>query len=194
MVKKWIKIKETGQLYLEKIIVSFDVQILFVCNDFENRKYICLNVDDENGTTVIAETDNKMLISMLKDIITMESVFRNASDNRIIIAEYDAENEEIITKIENAEEVSESLLPDEGALLELSNENISEYISFLEKQLIRVEVEAFCEKKSVVVKPNKYYKYFAVKDVNIISSNGITLADTKMKCSYDINNSNKIVA
>ena len=146
MGKKWIKIKETGQLYLEKIIVSFDVPILFVCNDFENRKYICLNVDDENGTTVIAETDNKMLISMLKDIITMESVFRNASDNRIIIAEYDAENEEIITKIENAEEVSESLLPDEGALLELSNENISEYISFLEKQLIRVEVEAFCEK------------------------------------------------
>ena len=32
---------------------------------------------------------------------------------------------------------------------ELSNENISEYISFLEKQLIRVEVEAFCEKITV---------------------------------------------
>lgn len=54
MGKKWIKIKETGQLYLEKIIVSFDIPILFVCNDFENRKYLCLNVDEETGCTVIA--------------------------------------------------------------------------------------------------------------------------------------------
>ena len=77
MGKEWIKTKETGQLYLEKIIVSFDIPILFVCNDFENRKYLCLNIDEETGTTVIAETDNRTLISMLNNQVTMENVFRN---------------------------------------------------------------------------------------------------------------------
>lgn len=75
---------------------------MFVCNDFENRKYLCLNIDDESGTTVIAETDNKALIAMMQDKIAMEEIFRNASGGRIIIAKYDSEKQEIITMVEDA--------------------------------------------------------------------------------------------
>ena len=64
MEKKWLNLGETGQLYLE--------HILFVCNGFENRKYSCLNVDEEVGTTVIAETDNETLLAMLQNKLTME--------------------------------------------------------------------------------------------------------------------------
>ena len=141
MGKKWIKLKEIGQLYLEKVIVTFDIPLLFVCNDFQDRKYLCLNVDDEAGTTLIAETDNRTLIAMLRDKITMESVFRNAFYDRIIVAEYDVENEEIITKVEKASNISVDLLPEKDAYLELSNEVILEYISFLDKQMIKVVVE-----------------------------------------------------
>lgn len=123
------------------MIVTFDIPLLFVCNDFQDRKYLCLNVDDEAGTTLIAETDNRTLIAMLRDKITMESVFRNAFYDRIIVAEYDVENEEIITKVEKASNISVDLLPEKDAYLELSNEVILEYISFLDKQMIKVVVE-----------------------------------------------------
>lgn len=35
MGKEWIKLKETGQLFLEKVLVSFNIPILFVCVDYE---------------------------------------------------------------------------------------------------------------------------------------------------------------
>lgn len=143
MEKEWIKTKETGQLYLEKVIASFDIPILFVCNDFENRKYLCLNIDDEIGTTIIAETDNKMLLNMLQDKVPMEYVFRNALNDRIMVVEYDSINKKIISKVENAKEISGDLLPEKEAFLDLSNKMILEYISFLDKQLIRVGVEKF---------------------------------------------------
>lgn len=115
MGKEWIKAKETGPLFLERVLVCFDIPILFVCNDFENRKYLCLNIDDEIGTTIIAETDNKMLINMLQDKVTIEYVFRNALNDRIMVAEYDSINQKIITRVENAKEISGDLLPEKEA-------------------------------------------------------------------------------
>ena len=35
-------------------------------------QYLCLNVDEEVGTTVIAETDNETLLAMLQNKLTME--------------------------------------------------------------------------------------------------------------------------
>ena len=64
MGKEWIKLKEIGQLYLEKILVAFDVPILFVCTDYAKRRYLCLNIDNETGETAIAEVSNKQLIQM----------------------------------------------------------------------------------------------------------------------------------
>ena len=194
MGKKWIKLKEIGQLYLEKVIVTFDIPLLFVCNDFQDRKYLCLNVDDEAGTTLIAETDNRTLIAMLRDKITMESVFRNAFYDRIIVAEYDVENEEIITKVEKASNISVDLLPEKDAYLELSNEVILEYISFLDKQMIKVVVEKFSEKKSIIVQQKKFHAYFSSTNENIISCWNIKLADTKMEYLCGINASQKMIA
>ena len=194
MGKKWIKIKETGQLYLEKIIVSFDIPILFVCNDFENRKYLCLNVDEETGCTVIAETDNRTLISMLKNQITIESVFRNSSENKIIIAEYNCEEEEIVSIVQEAKKIDANLLPEKEAFLELSNEVISEYLSFLKKQLISVEVEDFCEKKTITVKQIKFNKYFSLNSENVTYHKNLKLEDTKKVYTCDINNSRKMIA
>lgn len=194
MGKKWIKIKETGQLYLEKIIVSFDIPILFVCNDFENRKYLCLNVDEETGCTVIAETDNRTLISMLKNQITMESVFRNSSENKIIIAEYNCEKDEIVSIVQEAKKIDANLLPEKEAFLELSNEVISEYLLFLKKQLISVEVEDFCEKKTITVKQIKFNKYFSLNSENVIYHKNLKLEDTKKVYTCDINNSRKMIA
>lgn len=194
MGKEWIKIKEIGQLYLEKVIVSFDIPVLFVCNDFENRKYLCLNVDEETGCTVIAETDNVTLISMLKNKVTMESVFRNFSENKLIIAEYDYEKNEIVSNVLDAKKVDGNILPKKGAFLEIFNEVISKYISFLSKQLINVEVEAFCEKKTITLKKIKFQKYFSSNNENVFYCKKLKLEDSKSVYVCDGNDSKKMIA
>lgn len=194
MGKEWIKTKETGQLYLEKIIVSFDIPILFVCNDFENRKYLCLNIDEEAGTTVIAETDNRTLISMLNNQVTMENVFRNSLGNKIIIAEYDCKKNEIVSTVQDAKKIDSDLLPEKGAFLELSNKVISEYILFLSKQLIKVEVEEFFENGTITVKQSQFQKYFSSSNEEVISYGNLKLEDVKMTCSYEIDNGKRMIA
>lgn len=120
MEREWINIKETGQLYLEKILVSLNIPILFVCHNSEDKKYLCLNINDETGETIIALTNNSFLIDMLQKRITMEEIFRKSLDNDIIIAVYDYENEEIISKREKAEILSKDKLP--------KKENISIFV------------------------------------------------------------------
>lgn len=136
MGKEWIRLKEVGQLYLEKVLVTFDIPILFVCVDYENRKYLCLNIDDESRKSVIAATDNKHLIDMLKNKISMDSVFRNAINRKVIIVDYDSENNEIITLTEDVKKILGDMLPEKGAYFELTNKSIEEYISYLDKQMI----------------------------------------------------------
>lgn len=167
MGKEWIKIKETGQLYLEKILVSLDIPILFICADFENRKYLCLNIDEETGETVVAETDNKNLIAMLENKITMESAFREGVNHTIIVATYDSENEKIVSRTEDAREIAGDFLPEKGAFLELPEKMVADYISFLKRQLMPIVVEEFCEGKTVIVQIQKECDYFTIKNEKI---------------------------
>lgn len=131
---------------------------------------------------------------MLKNQITMESVFRNSSENKIIIAEYNCEKDEIVSIVQEAKKIDANLLPEKEAFLELSNEVISEYLLFLKKQLISVEVEDFCEKKTITVKQIKFNKYFSLNSENVTYHKNLKLEDTKKVYTCDINNSRKMIA
>lgn len=194
MGKEWIRIKEVGQLFLEKILVSFDIPILFVCVDYENRKYLCLNIDDESGKSVIVATDNKYLISMLTNKISMDSVFRNSIDGKIIVAEYDYDKEEIVSYTEDAKKISSDMLPKENAYFELTNKAIEEYISYLERQLIKIEFENFSEMKSFTVRQSGNFTNFAAGDMMAYSSESVIVAETLKKCSYNIKENNRMIA
>lgn len=76
MQKEWINIKETGQLYLEKILVSLNIPILFVCHNSKDKKYLCLNINDETGETIIALTNNSFLIDMLQKKLQWKKYLR----------------------------------------------------------------------------------------------------------------------
>lgn len=194
MGKEWIRIKEVGQLFLEKILVSFDIPILFVCVDYENRKYLCLNIDDESGKSVIVATDNKYLISMLTNKISMDSVFQNSIDGKIIVAEYNYEKEEIVSYTEDAKKIPSDMLPKENAYFELINKVIEEYISYLERQLIKIEFENFSETKSFTVRQSGNFTNFAAGDMMAYSSESVIVAETLKKCSYHIKENNRMIA
>lgn len=195
MNKEWISTKETGQLYLERILVIFDVPILFVCRDFENRKYLCLNIDIETGMTIIAETNIKNLVSMLQNKMPMEKVFRNAENKEIIIAEYNIDTKTIISKTENSKDISEDFLPEKGAFLNIPNEKVTDYILFLNKQIPKVKLINYekgidkqkikCQKQTSVYFVPKYEEVFVCYDMKI--------SETSKKYFYnDYENNNHI--
>lgn len=194
MGKEWIKIKEIGQLYLEKVLVTFDFPILFVCVDYENRKYLCLNVDNETGKSVIVATDNKHLINMLNNKITMESVFRNSINGKVIIVEYDSHRNEIISYTEEAMVVSKSLLPKENAYFELRNVMIENYISYLYNQIIRIDIGSFYEKKTFIIPRSIAVSTFVAGNVIDCNSGRVMLEETEKKCLYSISKNSRMIA
>ncbi len=194
MKREWVKIKGLGQLYLENILLSFDVPILFVCTDFENRRYLCLNIDDDTPQAVIAEIDVKALIGMLKDEITMEMAFRDSVNGKIVIATYDSSSKQISTSVVNSQIISEDFLPEKGAFFELKNKKITDYIEFLSKQIISVEPELIFEKKGIVIKAIKYQAYFSLPESKRNKCNNVSLGDTIKQCSYNIEYNKKMIA
>lgn len=194
MKREWIKVKGLGQLYLEKILLSFDIPILFVCTDFENRRYLCLNIDDDVPQAVIAEIDIKTLIGMLKDEITMEMAFRGSINGKIIVATYDSSSKQINTSIIASQMVSEDFLPEKGAFFEIENKKITDYIEFLSKQIISVEPGLIFEKKGIVIKAIKYQAYFSLPESKRKNCSNVSLGDTIKQCSYNIEYNKKMIA
>lgn len=194
MGKEWIKLKETGQLFLEKVLVSFNIPILFVCVDYEKNKYLCLNIDEETGESVIIATDNEHLLKMLKNEVTMESVFRDANDQKVIIAKYDFEEQKIISHIENSKAISKDMLPKQNEYFEFTNETIKEYISYLEKQIIKIQIETFSDKTSIVIQKNVPVPKFTIKDLMNLTCKKMIITEAKHRCSYNLKNENRMIA
>lgn len=186
MGKEWIKIKEIGQLFLEKILVSFDVPILFVCTDYENRRYLCLNLDDEDGKNIIAETNNKYLLDMLQNKISMDKIFRNSLNKKNIIVEYDYKNKKIISTAVDAEKISAEMLPKENEYFELSNKEIDDYIIFLEKQFIKIENEKFSSNKKFKIHFNKLSIDCNIRNVTAYNCKKMILKDAIKNSSYNL--------
>ncbi|MBR1572309.1 MAG: hypothetical protein IJ655_06175 [Lachnospiraceae bacterium] len=201
MGKEWISLKETGQLYLEKILLTFDIPILFVCKDYENRRYLCLNVDEDTGKTVIAQVYTEQLKDMLEDKVPMEAVFRNAVKGDVIIAEYNTDDCEIVSHNEAAMCMSSDLLPKKGACFELRNDELDEYISYLKKQRIKVDVGSYFTGRLleiVNVSDAAFMKKFVLNDYkkknieHVIDK--IVLGEPHENCVYTVNKGNRMIA
>lgn len=169
--KEWLNIKECGKLYIEKVLITFDIPILFVCSDYEGRKYLCMNIDPDTGETVIAHTDNTSLIGMLENCVTMETVFRESNDGRIMVVKYDEDNGRIITETRKAQNIDADYLPRKGAYFDLSGKEISDYVETLKKQIATVMRGTFNESRTMVIK--------SANDDNSLKLNG--------RCSMEYN-------
>ncbi len=152
MGKEWVKVRGLGKLYLEQVLFSFDVPILFVCVDYEGgKKYLCLKVDTE---TVIAEVKTQDLLAMLENRLPMEKLFRAAVNNQITVIEYDKSCKEIKSHMVEAGEISADMLPEKDAMLEIENSELNNYIEKLKNGWIQVTSGSFCEKKQDYENPN----------------------------------------
>ncbi len=164
MKNNWIDIKETGQLYLEQILVAFEIPILFVCIDLSGRRYLCECADEESGQFVITSIDNTMLLQMLLNEVAMEYVFRNASP-KLIITEYDFQNSKMKSREELAQNIPAEYLPEHGAFMEMESKEILKYIDLLKSQVNAITFGNNCEIDSYVTRDNfNFFEHIKTDD------------------------------
>ena len=128
--------KNIGLLNYAKILVRFDIPLLFTCLDADNNRYIVVCADEEDGIYVVGKTDPDSLIKMLKNEITMYDFFRQRE--QVFLISFDFANKEYVWQQSAQANISDDMLPDQGAFLDLNNEKIRKYIdelqnSYLEK-------------------------------------------------------------
>lgn len=136
MNKEVCFIIEKNKLFLDKTIVVFDVPLLFTCIDDNKNRYIVLCIDSDNFEYLVAKTNNKSIINMLKSYSTMRSPFENSSQIWIVKGMDDID-EDIVDKI-NYFSIAEKDLPKKGAYLNYTNSELKNYIEVLENETNKI--------------------------------------------------------
>lgn len=111
-MKKWAEVKKMGLFYIEKVLIQFDVPLLFVCQN-RNQKYLVLCEDEEEGTYLCAKCNDSSLLKMLNQQISMDEIFRRNMKN--LFLEYNCEEEIFHSKWIKTKDISEDMFPDKGA-------------------------------------------------------------------------------
>lgn len=124
MMKEWINIKGIGNLYLESILVTFDVPLLFVCKTKDNNRYLVLSEDEREY--LVSKCSDKMLLDMLQNKTPMDKVFMDSDEN--ILIQIDSKENECVGKVIDRKDLHAGMLPDKGAYFESNNDNIKEYV------------------------------------------------------------------
>ena len=124
-----MEVKNIGQLNYEKIIVRFDIPLLFTCTDINDNRYIVVCADEDKGIYVVGKTNISDLLHMLKNDITMYDYFRQREE--LYTISYDYDSGEFVWEPTSQDLISDDMLPDKGAYLELSNAAICDYIEQL---------------------------------------------------------------
>lgn len=162
-MKKWIKLNEIGQLYIEIILVTFDVPLLFVCMDERKNRYLTLCIDEEEGLYLVSESESCLLLQMLRHQIPMDEAFRKA--DKSLYVEYDFSQQVFQVSYMNSENLTSDMLPDQGAYFELHNRKTEEYILKLQleneqKMIYEWQIDKGSLYKSVELNYSCYSNYY----------------------------------
>lgn len=141
MSKKWINLKEIGMLFIEIVLIQFDIPLLFVCNDSIGNRYLVLCVDEEYGEYIAILAGVDLLINMLTNKISMDMAFKQSKDKNVIYISYDFTNKCFVMKKGKSKEIPENYLPDAGACFEISNDKITKYIENIKIYSISINQE-----------------------------------------------------
>lgn len=86
---KWIKFKDLGQFYVDKVLVESDIPLFFICYDENNNKYACLTLNEDIGEYLVKHIDNIKLQNILQKNITIYDVFNTDKNALCYLTSYD---------------------------------------------------------------------------------------------------------
>lgn len=153
-MKKWVEVNGFGELFLEIVLVRFDIPLLFVCIDKNKDRYLVLCVDEELGQYLAAKCSNEILLAMLNDEVSMEEPFKNVLGKKLLFIRYNFDYNIFDFEYCTIEEVTQDMLPDEGAYFKLKNKKIENYITKLKEEvdlIYKVRIKSLCENYQVSV-------------------------------------------
>lgn len=133
MNEKWVKLDKLACLYVEKVLIRFDIPLLFVCNTQEsNIKYLTLCTNEETDEFLLAECNNAVLLELLREKQSIDGVFKMAEKLFLV----DCCNN--LCKSLSIEEVSGEMLPDDNTFFTIKNKSIDEYIEKLANGIMNI--------------------------------------------------------
>ena len=127
---KWCVTQELGTLYVEEVLVIFDVPELFVCIDEHENRYLVLFIENERGDYLLSEIGKASLAQMLAGEIPMNEAFRTAPNGKVYYLSF-IRDELADAAPCDCEEIPDADLPEEGAFFTLKNKKIKAYYSYL---------------------------------------------------------------
>lgn len=127
--KKWIAAENIGQLMYEKVLVQFDIPLLFTCLDEDKNRYLTVYSNEETGEYIAARITDAKLLNMLQNIETMYDTFRDA--DKIALIRYIPDKNEYVWSNTDQEHVYDEMLPDKGEYFGLRNEKIRNFAAEL---------------------------------------------------------------
>lgn len=134
MGRKWIELEGIGKLEIEVVLVTFDVPVLFICQNEKEQRYLTMCVDEDEGIYTLVQTEKSFILQMLENKMTMEHVFRIAKNGKIFLTNYDFKNCVFGVTAHNAADFDKEYLPKEGEYFELCNDKILAYKEKLLKE------------------------------------------------------------
>lgn len=137
MMEKWYLTKEFGQLYKEIDLVYGNEPVLFVCQDRDKSRYLCMTYESAESNYVIIQASPMNLIKMLENKITMEDTFRRAGS---IFWSEEGNDEDSLSLVEySSSSFPAGKLPEKGEYYELDFEWVKDYIRQLKSEMHGLE-------------------------------------------------------
>ena len=122
---------DNTELFTEKILVEFEIPLLFICKDKSNKRYTALCVDSDEEKYIVVESRIRDIVQMIQNTITMKELFLKAKHGMAwMITAGETVLEDIINIIPISE-VDDEDLPVSGSFYEVYNADIHDYVDLL---------------------------------------------------------------
>lgn len=189
MNKKWAEFPILGCLYIEKVLIRFDVPLLFVCNTSTlGLKYLVLCINEETNEFLLAECNNEILLQLLREKKqSIDGVFKIAE--KLFLANRKNSSCQSI----NIKDVTDEMLPDKDTFFTIKNKSIDEYIEQLENKISTNEIlHEYKKYKIDAIQEKKYGRALSkkilsnIKNVRILYMNHIDQNHKNVSQNKDI--------
>lgn len=131
---KWIHTQALGTLFLEQVLVYFDVPELFVCTDADDHRYLVVFVDDDTLRYVAVPISDATLTAMLQGDITMKQAFLCADGGVAFNIHKDFGTGGFVAERTAIQEIPDEDLPDESGYYHVYTDDVRQYCEQLQEQ------------------------------------------------------------
>lgn len=118
-------------LYTEKVLVEFEMPLLFICKDKSNKRYSVLCVDSDEERYLIVESRIRDIVQMIQNTITMKELFLKAKNSIAWMVKSGKTLSEDYVDTIDILNVEDEDLPADGAMYEIYNADIHDYVDML---------------------------------------------------------------